>query len=87
MVAGTCKHLQLAAAAKFGIQYGKMTIYVHLVQSLNAIDEYVNDIMLDGLRFGLPFLRCFGAKLSNLMIVYDRSTDRQIDHLHNHVSQ
>lgn len=58
-VAGTCKRLQIAAAAKFE----------HNSRISQKITKFGGAIMVNGLKRSLPFLRCFGAKISNLKVI------------------
>lgn len=70
-VAGTCKRLQIAAAAKFRDDFGGKTIklnpfyyrYIRIIKYDDQLDFY-------GLKMCLPFLRCFGATILNLSVSY-----------------
>ena len=64
-VANTCKRLQIAAAVKFGDEYDKKAIRLEIEgQNQITVNQYF--ISVCGLKFCLPFLRCFGATLTHL---------------------
>lgn len=70
-LAGTSRRLQSAAAAKFGIKFGDKYIWFFksdILETNRAPGVYVNSDQIDviGLKFSFRFLRCFGAKISNL---------------------
>lgn len=89
-VAGTCKRLQVVAATKFGHKYGNKHIWFFendfLLGSNRAPGVYLNRDQIDviGLKCGFRFLRCFGAKLSNLE---DPFSYIRNDHFHRYVNQ
>lgn len=72
-VAQTCKRLGIAAAAKFGDLCDKQCVHM-AVQENGPFDERLelagNGVQVFGLRFCLPFLRCFGAKIMDLAVHY-----------------
>lgn len=72
-VAGTCKRLQIAAAAKFGDEYDEKGFQVILrsrsFRQEPAICIKQNRIYVQGLKSCLPFMRCFGVKISNLKVI------------------
>lgn len=75
MVAQTCKRLQIAAAAKFGDLYGKEHIMISTIpiygnKNIEILYNNLSPIQVRviGLRFGLPFLRCFGSKIQHLYV-------------------
>lgn len=72
-LAGTCRHLQIAAAARFGQNFGKKRIVVspgYANQDKAVLNVYGSYIQISGIKFCLPFLRCFGAKFTELAILY-----------------
>lgn len=84
-VAQTCKRLQIAAAANFNDRYGKIAVNLYLKTFLgdfNGIHLLQDSIYVIGIEFCLPFLRCFGAKVLDLHIVYkdSRAPYHYIDH-------
>lgn len=68
-VANTCKRLQIAAIAKFHDDHRNKQINLDVTRysriSYSANDK---DINVAGLKYCLPFLRCFGAKCTILSI-------------------
>lgn len=76
-LAQTCKQLQIAAATKFGHEYGKGRIVIspYPIYENNYIElskhphPYLNRINVRGLETCLPFLRCFGAKVQHLHFI------------------
>ena len=84
-VAGTCKRLQIAAAATFGKKFGgKRTVLYSEVQHImcvvkKGVQYYKDCIQVFGINI-LPFLRCFGANVSNLIVVRtDNHVNRYIN--------
>lgn len=89
-VAGTCKRLQIAAIAYFGEQYGGKLIRLHcfLFQKRTPISIIEDNIVIHGFEFCFPFLRCFGAKFSKMLVFYDRDTvDSLNEHLDRYINQ
>lgn len=92
-VGRTCKRLQIAAAAKFGDDFGKVKIrfcnwlyYYHRDSGIN-IDKYDGGIDVIGLKLWLPFLRCFGRHVSMLRVDYRDVPETRmefLDHCINH---
>lgn len=78
-LAQTCKRLQIAAAAKFGDTYGEYRVELHPRYGFYSSEIYVmtNSVGLYG-NIRLPFLRCFGSKVSELGIQFTNE-DRQAD--------
>lgn len=87
-VALTCKRLQTAAAAKFGEICGDQNVYI-LPMEYGPNDARIcmeeNGIQVFTLRFCLPFLRCFGAKIVNLFAYYHEAKDNA--NMNHHISQ
>lgn len=70
-VAQSNKKLQSAAASTFIEEHGTKTIWLKNTINLKFTREIYSlddDIYVCGLKFGLPFLRCFGATISELLI-------------------
>lgn len=67
-VAGTCKRLQNAAVTKFSYDFGKMRTIIAMSYVRNAPFVRDRNIHVYGMKYSLPFLRSFGAKISNLSI-------------------
>lgn len=70
-LAGTNKRLHDAAATKFGDKFGNKYIWLFksdFLETMRAPGVYLNGDQIDviGLKFCFQFLRCFGAKISNL---------------------
>lgn len=70
-VAQTCRRLQIAAAAKFGDEFSNIRIELYL----NRPDDWYPGIYwhpkciyIVGLKHCLAFLRCFGAKITDLLV-------------------
>ena len=87
-VAGTCKRLQIAAAAKFAYDHNSKSIklYVSHPNIIRTGDS--GEIKSIGLNLSFPFLRCFGAKLSSLQVFYgDADPDARSDHLDRYINQ
>lgn len=89
MVAQTCKRLQIAAAAKFGDQYGKMKIYLCPIGVITNVEVHRgNFVVVSNLEMCLPFLRIFGAKISDLEAVeWDDYAGEEHDHVARYVNQ
>lgn len=88
-VAQTCKRLQIAAAAKFGDEYGKNPVYLHPSVFWKPSGIYMEHplIQVAGLKFCLPFLRCFGSRISVSEINYRYATDTRSDHFDHYVNR
>lgn len=69
-VGKTCKRLQSAAAAKFAHDIGERAVILHLNRKNEYGSFHVNNfgIWVFGIKNILPFLRCFGAKVSTLIL-------------------
>lgn len=65
-VADTCKRLQIAAAAKFGDQYGHKSFVLYPRYSGFNRDYYFYDDHIEITNHVLQLLRCFGAKILDL---------------------
>lgn len=77
-VADTCTWLRAAAAMKFGTNFRQKRIYLDLQTYAQPwIHVHRNEINLSGLRVCLPFLRCFGEKITDLAVNY-RNSDGKI---------
>lgn len=91
-VAGTCKRLQIAAAAKFRDEYGDRDITLNL-ENDSRFGEDAPDIEITEYRFlvrqkvCLPFLRCFGAQISHLSITYGETPGPQLDIVEQYINQ
>lgn len=74
-IACTCKRLQIAAAAKYGDAFGKRCVcltYNRIQYNMSGPTVYEicgTGIGFRSVKFCFPFLRCFGAKISKLLIV------------------
>lgn len=81
-LADTSKRMQIAAAAKFSDDFGKMTIQLKLCdrnQEEAGIFTYSDKIVVVGFKFCFPFLRCFGNKISDLYLdFYKAAADSRI---------
>lgn len=91
-VAGTCKRLQIAAIAYFGEQYGGKLIRL----ACHSFDSYQrrpisitgDNVHIHGLEFCFPFLRCFGAKFSKMLVLsYSETVDSLNEHLDRYINQ
>ena len=67
MVAGTCKRLQIAAAANFGDKFGSKRIMLNPNRQLISYRDS-DTIEVCSLELCLPFIRCFGAKILDLYL-------------------
>lgn len=92
-LADTCKRLQIAAAAKFDNDHGNGKVYLNLMVYVAGIKlrklGIYDFIQVEGSRFCFPFLRCFGAKISKLMVDYGGRHKRvaQNAHLERYIDQ
>lgn len=86
MVARTCNRLQVEAAEKFASQYGRKLISLCPYSDIKDVCVYDDKVIVFGLEFCLSFLRCFGAKISNLTVGYNR-LDGEIDHLGEYINE
>lgn len=75
-VADTCNRLQIAATAYFSDEYGNKRITLNPYRSSNVIEVYEDEINVSR-KACLPLLRCFGAKIKDLVIEYAHSPVRQ----------
>lgn len=84
-VADTCKQLQVAAAAKFGLDYGdgsiKFALFPNEKDVPAALDSRIGHFMDVVGKAILPFLRCFGATISKLRVY---GTDSRVNRYINH---
>lgn len=76
-LAQTCKRLKIAAAAKFSDDFGRKKVNL-LVNGFGfpmslVVSERRNNV--DDSNIILPFLRCFGAKISSLAVTQWRVSD------------
>lgn len=76
-VAGTCKRLQIAAAAKFGDDHGQKYVCVNINNPIRSdlvqkegIQSKFSRIDVSGSELCLRFLRCFGSKVLSLNVQY-----------------
>lgn len=90
-VADTCQRLKSAAADHFGNKYGDKRIKLLLSAAgsgkILGINTPIDSLSIDVVgAVCLPFLRCFGAKISKLDVWYrydntnDDEQNRQLDH-------
>lgn len=86
-VAGTCKRLQVAAVAKFGQKFGKKCVCLAPARNYQSICEYQGNITIHGLKHTLPFLRCFGAEITNLRFQDRPTTSKKETHLYRYIQQ
>lgn len=92
-VANTCKRLQIAAAAKFSQIHAKKCIWLSGLEfdesgnPFPGIDYEDYSMNIDGLKFCFPFLRCFGAKIPDLNVLYSEMTDLQSNRLDYYINQ
>lgn len=95
-VAHTCKHLQSIALEKFGDSFQNREIRLQpfetsrysLASGIRL--SPINFIQVNGLDFCYPFLRCFGRKISNLIVFYNNNsvgTQTQTDHLDRYINR
>lgn len=52
-----------------------------------GIEVNRDSISVRGLRFCLPFLRCFGEKISSITVFYSDLTDSQNDHVDQYINE
>lgn len=81
-VAVTSKRLQIAAAAKFGDDHGDKHIWMFNQSGLPlgiSKDVSKDQIIVYGLKYCLPFLRCFGAKILSLEVDYIDTANDYLD--------
>lgn len=70
-VAQTCKRLQIAAAAKFADKCcDELIIFWPAHQHDQKIFKINSTIYCVGIKVCLPLLRCFGPKISNLLVMH-----------------
>lgn len=94
-MAGTCKRLQSAAAIIFGKRYGNKHIYLCRINA-NAplykrhtpgIYTPYGPVKVIGLKFCLPLLRHFGAKITHLEVDYTHVSDPRNARLERYINQ
>lgn len=91
-VAGTCKRLQVAAAAKFSDEFAHKSVHLYLVdynEQLHSsrIELNVDHISVVGAKLCFSLLRCFGAKIRHLGVSYVHVHDIQCDNLDDFINQ
>lgn len=95
-VAGTCKRLQIAAAAKFGDKFAEKEVLLrpcfyekrpgfYYGNGVRHIDG--DGLSVVGQKLHLPFLRCFGAKISNLFVAYSGMNATHKVHIDKYINQ
>lgn len=95
-VAGTCKRFQTVAAAKFCSKYGRRKVIARSADVYGFVfDDLISEpygsaaddpIYIMGLKKCLPFLRCFGAKISSLDVSGSWPQKEEI-HLNRYINQ
>lgn len=88
-VAGTCKWLQHVAVNKFGQRYRKKRVYLDLSNphARSWIHVHRNEINLSGLNNCFSFLRCFGGKISDLVVNYSDNSDKITGYVDQYINQ
>lgn len=88
-VAGTCKRFQMAAFVNFGQKCAtKKVHFIRDKQKLDGITVVRHTIEVVGLRCSLPFLRCFGAKISNVEVINaNKVANKGDNHLERYINQ
>lgn len=72
-VANTCKRLQIAAVAKFRDDFGQIPIKLFLDNCSSdgsSIFSNSEQIVISDVKLCFPFLRCFGAKITDLYVTF-----------------
>lgn len=95
-VAQTCKRLQIAAVTKFSQDFTKRACLYHSSSNFTdklpklkiyVVENSLSSIHAVGLKCILPFLRCFGSKLSELWVYYAGSNnDSQNFYMNRYIS-
>lgn len=88
-VAQTCKQLQIAAAVKFGHDFGKKIIYLNVCGRPAVKSGFIFELKTEevfGLKSSLAVLRCFGGKISYLSVHY-KNPEPQNDYLIRYINQ
>lgn len=89
-VAQTCRRLQIAAAAKFRDDFDGKRIELYLYRPndwQSGIYCLPNCIFIVNLKFCLPFLRCFGAKITELLVDYSGLPLEQCGRVNQYISE
>lgn len=89
-VAQTCKRLRIAAAAKFSDEFDKTRIELYLHRPddwQSGVYWHPKCIYVVNLKFCLPFLRCFGAKISDLLVDYSGTSIEHCGYVDQYISQ
>lgn len=94
-VAGTCKRLQIAAAAKFSDDYGEKPVHFHpFIKSgitfggmKSGISINYSWIGVNDLKFCFSFIRCFGAKILDLSVHYNGNMNAQSNLFSQYINQ
>lgn len=87
-LANTCKRLQIAAAANFGEVHGETRIGLYFDSYYEeGIHLFYSSIRVIGLKFNLRILRCFGTKVSHLLIYHASSKFEYNEHLRHYINQ
>lgn len=88
MMAGTCKHLQNAAATHFNSRYGKRDIWLSPSRRMAIHTDDYGAFDVCGLELCLPFIRVFGAEFSHLRVFDWYGNDNQnVEHLYQYINQ
>lgn len=85
-LAHTCKRLQVAVAAKYGDDFGETEVKM-VLNGNGSIMKSPSVVEVFGLKNILPFLRCFGAKISKLHVDYDGANQPQIDYVDEYINK
>lgn len=88
-VAGTCTRFQMAAAAIVEQRMGNKFIrFIQDTQKPDLITVGRFEIDIVGLRYSLPFLRCFGANIKRMKVINaDQKATRGDNHLERYINQ
>lgn len=81
-IANTCERLRIAAATKFSADYGRNrvvmcpNVFPDQTINFNDIDD---EIVVNGLKYSLQLLRCFGAEIKDLSLHFGRDNGEMIE--------
>lgn len=88
---GTCKRLQIAAAAKFGDDFGKKSVWMsHGIPSIGGtpgLFERRDELIVFGMKWCFLLLRCFGKKISLDIWYKSDTTATKNAHLHRYINE
>lgn len=94
-VAGTCKRLQIAAAAKYNDEYGPLPVHLHpfirsgvtFGQPEPGVRTNNSAIGVSDVKFCFSFIRCFGAKILDLTLYYNGKMNAKSNLLSQYINQ